>query len=119
MGPWFALFITLLQNLNELVAENRVMCGAVATIVCFAWNVITYPEGAINQFMIMLVDMIAGAFPSTPPQYQLYSMLDSFAAQFPMIGWGVVYEIFSGITGMLSIYLVVKLWRFLPFGGSS
>ena len=119
MSAWFSLFLDVLTVLTELVAKNKATCASVVTVICFGWNVVTYPRGAVNQFMIMVVDMIASVFPSTPSQYQLYSMLDAFAAKFPQVGWGVIYEIFSGISGMLGIYLTIKLWRLLPFGGSS
>jgi hypothetical protein len=46
-------------------------------------------------------------------------MLYNFSQTYPVIGWGLIYELFQGIVGMTSIYLIIKLWRFLPFGGSS
>jgi hypothetical protein len=82
-------------------------------ILCFIWNVIEDPEGAINQFMIHVVDVVFAQLPSTPEDYKLASILADFAASNTAIGWGVLWEIIQVPMGLLSMLLVIKLIQFL------
>ncbi len=86
-----------------------------ATIICLVYNCIENPEGAVNQFMILLIDMVYNLFPSTPTTFTVGYMLRQFAAEHPYIGWGSIYEIFSGMSTMFGLWCVVKLWQLLPF----
>lgn len=104
--------IQIIKTTDPIVKISTVATGS---IVCFLYNIINNPEGAINQFMIFLVDMVYSLFPSTPQQYTIGYMLSQFAAEHPYIGWGVIYEIFSGMAVMFGLWCIVKLWQLLPF----
>lgn len=93
----------------------KISTAFTAVIICFVYNCISNPTGAINQFMITIIDMVYGLFPSTPINYTIGYMLRQFASQYPLIGWGVVYEIFAGMSFMFGLWCVVKLWQLLPF----
>ena len=84
-------------------------------LVCLAHNVITYPTSAFNTFLAFLIDIGVAGFPSTPEHFKIANMLASFSAQFPQIGWGIIFEIFNGLFIMLAIYLSVKSLKLLPF----
>lgn len=111
-ASWVATFI-----ITKAFKVDFWYCTVLSTIVCFFYTTITDPQGAVNTFVNMIEDMTLGSLPSTPPQYTIYGMLQSFANAYPQVGWGPVFEIFSGIGGMLSIYLGIRLFRFLPFFG--
>jgi|SRR6476646_7780531 len=85
------------------------------TIFCFILECIRNPQGAINSFMCHAIDIVADVFPSTPHQYQIASILADFGASWSVIGWGILWQTLEGCLGLLSIYLVVKLYRMLPF----
>lgn len=106
---------TLIKIVKTTEPSIKISTLAIGSIVCFIYNVIADPDGAINQFMIFLIDMVYSLFPSTPTQYTIGSMLSSFAAEHPAIGWGSVYEIFSGMSVMFGLWCIVKLWQLLPF----
>lgn len=109
IAAWYAL-------VNALPSPKiAVPCVAIGGVFCFLWDVIQHPNGALNKFMIWIIDYLLVIIPSTPDEYKLANMLIAFSEQVPSIGFDIIWEIFSGITGMLAIYLIVKLWKFLPF----
>ena len=121
ISPWLQVVTQLLQGLlsalpvlAEIIIKNKNACG-VGFLICFATNCILDPTGAINQFMITCIDIIVIPFPSTPDNYKLANLLYQFSQQLPSIGWGAVNEVFSGIFGMLTIYLSYKVYKILPF----
>ena len=108
----FALFDHWINNHSVSTKINQTV---IVTLVYFAYNCVNNPEGAINTFMIMLIDMVYGFFPVTPNHYTIGYMLTEFSSQFPSIGWGVIYQIFYGMSVMFGLWCVVKLWQLLPF----
>lgn len=110
-----AIFSGIEHYINNVSPAAKVSQVAVAAIVYFLYSVLLDPTGAINSFMIMIVDHVYDFFPATPEQYTIGFMLTEFAADYPYIGWGVVYEIFIGMAGMFSLWCVIKVWKLLPF----
>lgn len=84
-------------------------------IVCTVYSAIKNPSGAINLFMNKCIDIIASPLPSTPNQYKLGTLLDNFFYTYPAVGNAATFEILQGVLGILTIYLAVKLYKFLPF----
>lgn len=110
------LFIKVTTKLvSEVAKPANFPITFLATIICLIYNCIADPEGAINQFMIIVIDMIYSIFPSTPQQYTIGYMLRKFSEDYPIIGWGVIYEIFVGMAAMFGLWCIVKLWQLLPF----
>ena len=94
---------------------TKIAQTAVASIFYLIYDSVQNPQGAINTFMILLIDIVYEVFPQTPDQYKIASLLSSFAVNYPQIGWGTVYEIFHGMSVMFGLWCVVKLWQLLPF----
>jgi hypothetical protein len=89
--------------------------GATATIVIAITRAIQYPESAFNRFFIFLIDIVAFVLPSTPSQFKLSSLARNFALAIPQqLGHGVVFELLSGVFGLLSIYLIYKAYKSIP-----
>lgn len=89
--------------------------GFIAAILTFIWQIISNPLGAINQFFIHLINIFIVILPSTPDNLKFGSLLSSFEDNFPMIGSGVLVQIIEGVTGILLIFLLLKLIKLLPF----
>jgi hypothetical protein len=87
----------------------------VFVIFCTAYTAIQNPRGAINTFLIHCIDVLMVAWPSTPNNFKIGTMLTAFSQQFPGIGWGAVSEIMTGIIGILTIAVTVKMLKFIPF----
>ena len=93
----------------------KLSTSSVITVVCLLYSCITNPGGAINHFMIIFIDVIYGFFPSTPVEFTIGYMLKQFSNSFPNIGWGIVYEVFSGMSVMFGLWCVVTLYKLMPF----
>ncbi len=73
------------------------------------------PTGAVNTFMIMLIDLVKVVFPDTPPDMTIASWVASFQSSYPMIGGEILIEVINGILGMISLLMIFKIWKLLPF----
>lgn len=109
------VFVSLFQKWLDFSPQAKVSQVAVATIVYFLYSVLQDPNGAINSFIILIIDHVIDIFPSTPEEYTIGFLLTNFAEEVPYIGWGVVYEIFEGMAGMFALWSVIKVWKLLPF----
>ena len=89
--------------------------GFLSGIIAFIWQVISNPVGAINQFMIHVINIILPLWPSTPSNLRVGSLIDNFGSSFPLIGSGIIAEIFNTLLGALSIFILIKLYKLLPF----
>lgn len=112
MQKIFDALIELISILPALTWSKKYEC-IIAFILCFIWNVISYPQGAVNQFMIHIVDVVFEVLPSTPENYKLASILSDFAVSNTAIGWGVLWQIIQVPMGLLSMLLVIKLISFI------
>jgi len=116
MGNAIIEIIKVLKNILNWLNNPWGYCGVIfSSIFILIYQCIQNPEGAVNSFMIMLIDLIVGVFPSTPPEYRLGTMLNGFYQQVPWLPASQLTEIFQGIAGMLGIFLFIKLWKLLPF----
>jgi hypothetical protein len=102
----------LVKYASSIAWSKKYEC-LIAFILCFLWNVISYPQGAINQFMIHITDVAVAGLPATPQDYKLASILADFAASNTAVGWGVLWEIIQIPIGLLSMLLVIKMIQFL------
>lgn len=84
------------------------------TIFCTMYTAIKNPQGAINTFFIHCIDVVLVAWPSTPEEYQIGTLLTAFSTALPNFGWGIIYEIMRGIVGMLMIFTTVKIIKLIP-----
>lgn len=95
------------------------VCASVGSfIICFIYWCIKNPAGAINTFMIKLIDLIVGYFPSTPDQYKLINLFNNMLSQLSFLGADLLQEIvniFVGILAIFSLVLIIKLYKILPF----
>jgi len=87
------------------------------TFVIFALIIaaIADPNGAINTFMILLIDLVKVVFPDTPSNMTIASWVTSFQNAFPLIGGAVLIETINGVLGMIGLLAIIKIWKLLPF----
>jgi hypothetical protein len=107
----------LLQNLITKVFTVQwkwYACGVITTIICVIYNAVKYPEKATNLWICRIIDMIIEYLPKTPDNMKLGYLMNQITNTIP-VGTGTLTEIFTGIIGLLSIYLVWKIYRSLPF----
>lgn len=71
------------------------------------------PTGWINQSMINIIDIVASIFPEQPPNMTLAGLISSAGVE----GFGayVIGEILSAIAIIVSVDIIIKIWKWLPF----
>lgn len=84
-------------------------------VACIIAAAFADPSGAVNTFMIKMIDVMFAFWPSTPNDKNIGHILSTFALEYPQIGWGLIYEVFQGIAGILTLALFIKLVKLLPF----
>jgi|GEM_PF-3162969 hypothetical protein len=73
------------------------------------------PNGAINTFMILLIDLVKNVFPNVPSGMTIGAWVTSFQNSFPIIGGAVLVEVINGVLGMIGLIAIIKIWKLLPF----
>ncbi len=112
MQKIFDVLVQVLSVLGSFAESNKWQC-ALGFLICFAYSVVSNPQGAINQFMIHVVDVVFLVLPSTPQNYKLANILADFGASNTVIGWGVLWQVIQLPLGLLGSLLVVKLIKFI------
>lgn len=95
-----------------------VFLTSITSIVALILGAIRDPAGAANAFLCRMIDVILIAWPTTPESYKLGSLLSGFANSFPVIGYGVVLEIAQALAGMAGLFVLIKIYKLLPFKAS-
>lgn len=106
MTQFFTWFVeNVIQSILNWLVTNWIftMSCTLTTIICLIWNCIQNPSGAINEFMCTVVDALVFSLPSTPSEYKIGTLLGAIGDSIPQIGWGPVYEIFTGMAGMAGL----------------
>jgi hypothetical protein len=88
---------------------------AVTTPIGVVLGAIANPQGAVNGFLCRIIDLIASVWPSTPDELKISNMLASVGTAIPVMGQGVVFTIFRTAFTMLTIVLLIKLYKLIPF----
>jgi len=95
------------QFLNPIAASTP--------IVALALGAIADPEGWINSVICGAIDMIAVLFPSTPDNLKIAYLLNSVAAELPMVGRAIVFDTFQTIASISAMTIIVKIYKLIPF----
>lgn len=108
-----------LQKIWDAISYFSLYPAKVALILllpaCVLAASVANPKGAVNTFMIKLIDIIFEFWPSTPDDKKIGYMLGEFALEYPGIGWGPLYEIMHGVAILFGLILFFKLYKALPF----
>lgn len=114
MQKIFDALLAIIEIAAEFAASKKIECLLIF-ILCFLSNIILYPQGAINRFMIHLIDIIFLPLPSTPENWKLANILADFAASNPHVGWGILWEIIQMPLGLLALFLAYKVIVFVKW----
>jgi hypothetical protein len=73
------------------------------------------PQGAVNAFCCRIVDLVDAALPATPENLKISNMLVSMGSSIPLIGTGIITEVFQTVATILVFILAVKIYKLIPF----
>jgi hypothetical protein len=88
---------------------------ALGTILALLIGTVLDPTGAINALVCLVIDIVTAVFPSTPDSLKIGSLLNSIGNTIPVVGVGIVYDLFSTAAQMLGIVLIIKVYKLIPF----
>ena len=104
-----------MQVLLNFLVPVIVVCTALIGIVAFLVAALQDPQGWMNSVVITTIDAIAHLFPSTPDDLKIGTIINNLGDSMPLVGRAVVREIFTAISSMAGIALVVKIYKLIPF----
>lgn len=58
-----------------------------------------------------LVGIIISALPSTPKEYTIADLIEFVGKGLPMIGTGVLSEVYGTVQGIFLLFLIIKAFR--------
>ena len=111
MNKIFAALVRLVSQIADFVWISKLQV-MVVTILCFCTEAIANPQGFINFYLCAFIDILVIPLPETPDQLKIYSIISSFAASYPFIGFGIIFDV---IGSMLFVLLFNILFRMIKF----
>lgn len=104
-----------MQILVNFLVPVIVVCTGLIILVGFLVSALNDPQGWMNSVVITTIDAIANLFPSTPENLKIGTIINSLGDSMPLVGRAVIREIFTTISSMAGIALVVKIYKLIPF----
>jgi hypothetical protein len=119
-GSTSAIYATLGQGFSALIQvilSNWIFTSscAIVTIICLIFNTIQDPDGAINTFMRICIDIVTFPLPSTPQSFKLASLVSAFDSAFPVLGTNTIKELLEGVVALSLVSFAVRILKYLPF----
>jgi hypothetical protein len=62
-----------------------------------------------------LVGLIIGIFPSTPHEFTIAGLIESAGSALPVIGTGILSELYSMLQSIFALFFVVKAFKILQY----
>ena len=92
----------------------RIFLAIVSPISWILWA-FANPEGAANLFICKIIDLVAFVLPSTPPELKVSALIASAGESVPIIGYGILLDVAQMIGVMLSVIVIIKVYKLIPF----
>ena len=104
--------------LLQFLVPILVFAASCVTIIALILGAINNPEGAVNTFLVKMIDNISPLFPSTPENLKIFPILDSISERLPIIGRAIVYDVATTIGTIFAILIIIKIYKLIPFKAS-
>jgi hypothetical protein len=62
-----------------------------------------------------IVGVVIGAFPSTPTNLTVGGLITSAGEAMPLVGTGILSELYTMVQSVFSIFLIIKVVRFVSY----
>jgi len=65
----------------------------------------------MQQFLCWVCDLVGvviGSLPSTPPEYTISGLILATGKALPIVGTGLISEVYSMVQGIVAVFLVIK-----------
>lgn len=101
----------LMGFLNPVV----IVFASIGGIISFLIGALANPAGLANSIICGAIDIVVGLLPSTPSGLTIGGIINSASASMPAVGRGIIAEIFTTISLMVGLAIIVKIYKLIPF----
>ena len=108
MNLLFNIFLKYIKPLLVFAVSTNLVLQVII-------GAIKNPTGAVNTFLIKIIDLIHPIFPSTPESLKMSSLIEEIDAVIPVVGKSIIFEVLELILIILGVSLVVKIYKLIPF----
>jgi hypothetical protein len=91
------------------------LLAAIAAVLVVITSACLYPEGFINQLICGAINIISSAFPSTPDNLKLSSIVNILSSSMPVFGKVLIQNIIGTIRDLFVLYSIIKIYKLIPF----
>lgn len=105
----------LFKVLFEFIKPVVVIFSSIGGLIAFLLGALADPQGLMNSIVCSVIDGIASLLPSTPDNLKVAYFVNSVGDSMPMVGRGIIREMFVTITAMVAIISVIKIYKLIPF----
>jgi len=110
-----ALFTALFSFITPVI----VFFVSVVVIIAFLLGALADPQGWMNSVVDTTIDVIAAVLPSTPDNIKIGTIIESVIStagtSMPLIGSGIIREVFTTISIIAGLSLIIKIYKLIPF----
>ena|ERR687885_2010937 len=82
-------------------------------------GVIADPTGSFGYFICIMIEVILSPLPSTPESLKITNLISQFTQSlgdaYPVIGAGLLNEVFGSVGIVVGILVIVKIYKLIPF----
>jgi hypothetical protein len=83
--------------------------------IALIWYIITHPFEFLSFLVCSAVGSIFHVLPSTPDNLKIANLISQLGSTFPLIGSGVIHELFTTVASIVGILVLIKVYKLLPF----
>jgi hypothetical protein len=112
MNKIFQALIRIFTQLAEFCWINKAQT-MIVTILCFLIETISNPGGFINFWLCAFVDVLVSALPETPEDFKIFAIISDFAASYPFIGFGIIFDTIGTMLFFLVFNIGLRLIKFV------
>lgn len=62
-----------------------------------------------------LVGSVVGILPSTPQEFTIGGLIVAAGNQFPFVGSGILFEVYTGVQSLFLVFLIIKAARIVQY----
>lgn len=81
----------------------------------FVVYAIFHPLQFLGFLVCSAADSLFSILPSTPDNLKISSLISSIGSSLPLIGSGIIHELFTTVASIVGILVVIKIYKLLPF----
>lgn len=83
--------------------------------IALIWYIITHPLQFLGFLVCSAANSLFSILPSTPDNLKISSLISSIGSALPLVGSGIIHELFTTVASIVGILVLIKIYKLLPF----